>query len=51
MYSYKNFKCTIIKKLNIIDKNGEWVQIEMLDGPNKGMRLPVSMEELKQISK
>lgn len=38
----------IIKNLNVVDKWGEWVEIEWLDGPNEGSRSPVTLEEIKK---
>jgi hypothetical protein len=32
---------------NLIDKEGNWVQIEYLTGANKGNRVPVVLEKLK----
>lgn len=34
-----------IKDLGVKDKHGSWVQIEILDGTRKGMRLPVVISE------
>lgn len=31
----------------LVDKEGEWVQVEILSGPNKGSRRPVTLESLK----
>jgi hypothetical protein len=45
-YIYEHQTVTVVKPLNIKDKYGEWVQIEILDGENKGMRMPVSLKRL-----
>lgn len=47
MPNYKGSKVKIFKKLNIKDKEGEWVQIQILDGKDKGMKEPVTLKELK----
>ncbi len=41
-------KYKIIRKLNIKNKNGTWIQIEMLTGKEKGLRRPITLEELKK---
>lgn len=47
MPKYQGNKAKVLKKLNIKDKEGEWVQIIILEGKDKGMRKPVTLEELK----
>ena len=47
VYSYKNKKVTIVRELNLTDKHGTWVQIEFLDGEDKGFRIPATKESLK----
>jgi hypothetical protein len=32
---------------NLVDKEGNWVQIEILTGANKGNRRPITIEKLK----
>ena len=32
---------------NLVDKEGNWVQIEILTGKNKGNRRPITIEKLK----
>ena len=57
---FNNQKVQVIKILNlklnmpkgiehrpIIDNEGSWVQVEFLDGKNKGNRIPVTLESLK----
>lgn len=60
-YLLKKEKVKVVKPLTIkvseangrttskplIDKEGEWVQVEILNGPNKGSRRPVTLESLK----
>lgn len=36
----------IIKELSIKDKEGNWVQIEFLEGESKGNRKPIPLEKL-----
>lgn len=58
---YKGNKVRIVKQLRhksawvkgkevagaaIVDQEGTWVQIQILDGPNKGNRMPVVKEKL-----
>jgi hypothetical protein len=43
----KGSEVKIIKELGIKDKAGTWVQIEFLDGKQKGFRMPAILEELK----
>ena len=31
---------------DVVDKDGRWVQVEILDGPNKGNRKPTTLERL-----
>jgi hypothetical protein len=39
-------KGQVLKETPIIDKDGTWVQVEILTGPNKGNRKPTVMEKL-----
>ncbi len=43
----KGCEVKVIRELGIKDKNGTWVQIEFMDGKQKGFRMPVILEELK----
>lgn len=41
-------KYKIIKELGITDKQGKWVQAEIIAGDRKGMRLPVAIKSLSK---
>jgi len=46
---YKGQKVRIVKDLNLIDGvGGKWYQIEILDGADRGKRIPVNSIELDQ---
>ena len=60
MKKYKNEEIKILKPLqvkrqengktifhNLVDKEGNWVQIEYITGANKGNRSPMVLEKLK----
>lgn len=32
----------------VVDKDGHWVQVEFLEGPNKGNRIPATKELLTE---
>lgn len=48
-YIYKGEEVLVIKKLHITDKDGEWIQIEFLSGPNKGSRKPIAVKSDKLV--
>lgn len=45
--TYKGEEVKIVKNLQIADKQGNWIQIEYLDGEKEGMRMPVPKQKLK----
>ena len=53
-YKLKNEKVKLLSELKtkdekqIVDKEGSWVKIEFLSGPNKGNRKPITVEELEK---
>lgn len=47
-FNYKGEKVIILKELDIKDKLGTWVQIEIVSGEEKGNRMPITREELEE---
>jgi hypothetical protein len=43
---YKKQQIKLLKNLNVKDKAGEWAQIEILTGKNKGQRKPITTKEI-----
>jgi len=54
-YKLNNEKVMVLSELKtkdekqIVDKEGSWVRIEFLSGPNKGNKKPIVVEKLEKI--